>query len=58
MKLCSFDARSVRAASTIPEETGERIERPSTGIMLRLGEPVGGRVKRLRAVERSISSHP
>ena len=34
-----------------PEREVERIRRPSLGEMARLGVPVGGRVRTLRAVE-------
>jgi hypothetical protein len=50
MKRCSCDARSEeQSAYSFWESRG--IRRPSPGLMARLGMPVGGRVRKLRAVE-------
>ena len=56
MKLCSFDARSKGQSLATPltrndDEGAENGTWPSPGIMARLGVPVGGRVRKLRAVE-------
>ena len=40
-----------RATLAAPLTRDEEIERPSLGLVARLGVPVGGRVRKLRAVE-------
>ena len=43
---------AVKGSLTTPlQRGGERIERPSPGLLVRLGVPVGGRVRKSRAVE-------
>jgi len=43
--------RAVKGSLTTPYQRGEeRIRRASPGLVARLGVPVGGRVKKLRAV--------
>src|SRR5438105_55129 len=50
VKLCSFDARSKGNLGHSPKGNIRNL-RPSLGLMARLGVPVGGRVRKSRAVE-------
>ena len=51
VKLCSFDARSKGQPWLLPLGQVEKFGRPSHGLMARLGVPMGGRVRKSRAVE-------
>jgi len=51
IRLCSLDARSEGQSGDSPEGEVRKIGRPSHGLLARLGVPVGGRVRKLRAVE-------
>ena len=51
MKRCSSDARSKGQPWPLPKMEVWQTGRPSSGLMARLGVPVGGRVSKLRAVE-------
>jgi hypothetical protein len=53
----SFDARSKGQPWPLLQREVSRIGRPSLGLMARLGVPVGGRVRKLRAVG-DQSGHP
>ena len=48
--MCSLDARSEGQSGCSPEGEVGKPRRPSPGQMARLGVPVGGRVRTLRAV--------
>jgi hypothetical protein len=50
IKRCSSDARSEGQSGCSPEGEVGKTRRPSPGQMARLGVPVGGRVRTLRAV--------
>ena len=50
IKRCSSDARSEGQSGCSPEGEVGKTRRPSPGQMARLGVPVGGRVRMLRAV--------
>jgi len=56
IKLCSSDARSEGQSGRSPGGEVGKIGRPSPGLMARLGVPVGGRVRKLRAVWDSSGS--
>src|SRR6266513_4623631 len=56
IKLCSSDARSEGQSGRSPGGEVGKIGRPSPGLMARLGVPVGGRVRKLRAVGDSSRS--
>ena len=48
---CARSKRAVKGSLTTPYQRGEeRIRRASPGLVARLGVPVGGQVKKLRAV--------
>ena len=47
----SFDARSKGQPWPLPQIEVWQIDRPSPGLMARLGVPLGGRVRKPRAVE-------
>ena len=51
VKRCSFDARCKGQPLPLPSREVKRIGGPSPGLMARLGVPVGGRVRKLCAVE-------
>src|SRR5438132_845492 len=56
IRLCSSDARSEGQSGRSPGGEVGKIGRPSPGFMARLGVPVGGRVRTLRAVGDSSGS--
>jgi len=50
IKQCSSDARREGQSGCSPDDEVGKIGRPSPGVLARLGVPVGGRVRTLRAV--------
>src|SRR6266850_6999654 len=56
--MCSLDARSEGQSGCSPEGEVGKTRRPSPGQMARLGVPVGGRVRRLCAVEDQAAPIP
>jgi len=58
VKLCSFDARSKGQPWPLPLGQVGKFVRPSHGLMARLGVPVGGRVRKSRAIEDQSAPHP
>jgi hypothetical protein len=49
--MCSLDALSEGQSGHSPWAKVGKIGKPSPGLMARLGVPVGGRVRKLRAIE-------